>query len=66
MQAPLTDADLRAAWQRLRMVGDFDTSMRHRAVRIVVESAARALQQRDHRRFLRLDAKRLAAGDFDD
>jgi hypothetical protein len=66
MRAPLTDAELRAAWERLRMVGDFDTSMRHRAVRQAVESAARALQIRDRKRCHRLDAKRRSAGDFDD
>ncbi|WP_207003930.1 hypothetical protein [Trinickia mobilis] len=67
MQAPLTDAELRAAWERLRMTGDFDESMRHRAVRRAVESAARALQTREHVRRLRsYDAKRRAANDFND
>ncbi|KWC22737.1 hypothetical protein WL48_18630 [Burkholderia ubonensis] len=67
MRAPLTDIDLRAAWHRLRMVGDFDTSMRHRAVRLVVESAARAMQDREQARSRRaFDVKRCAANDVDD
>ncbi|MBY4796613.1 hypothetical protein [Burkholderia multivorans] len=67
MRAPLTDVDLRAAWHRLRMVGDFDTSIRHRAVRLVVESAARAMQDREKARSRRSsDAKRCAANDFDE
>ncbi|WP_261536801.1 hypothetical protein [Burkholderia multivorans] len=67
MRAPLTDVDLRAAWHRLRMVGDFDTSIRHRAVRLVVESAARAMQDREQVRMRRsFDAKRCAANDFDE
>jgi len=65
MRAPITEAELRAAWQRLRMVGDFDSSMRHRAVRRAVESAARAMQTREYDR-LAYDAKRRAANDRDD
>jgi len=65
MRAPITEAELRAAWQRLRMVGDFDSSMRHRAVHRVVESAARAMQAREHDR-RRYDAKRRAANDRDE
>jgi hypothetical protein len=48
MSDAISDFDLRVAWRRLRMVGDFDTSMRHSAVRRVMESAARAMQLRDH------------------
>ncbi|MDR8088585.1 hypothetical protein [Burkholderia gladioli] len=66
MRAPLSDIELRAAWHRMRMVGDFDASMRHRAVRLAVESAARALQQREQARLHRaFDAKRHAANDID-
>ncbi|KVC61872.1 hypothetical protein WI72_11695 [Burkholderia ubonensis] len=67
MRAPLTDIDLRATWHRLCMAGDFDESMRHRAVRLAVESAARAMQDRDQARLRRtFDAKRCAANDFDE
>ncbi|KWF09562.1 hypothetical protein [Burkholderia pseudomultivorans] len=67
MRAPLTDIDLRAAWHRLRMVGDFDASIRNRAVRLVVESAARAMQDREQARMRRtFDVKRRAANDFDE
>ncbi|MBU9134946.1 hypothetical protein KTD17_18265 [Burkholderia multivorans] len=67
MRAPLTDVDLRAAWHRLRMVGDFDTSIRHRAVRLVVESAARAMQDRERARLRSAsDVKRRAANDVDE
>ncbi|KWK75323.1 hypothetical protein WM16_13670 [Burkholderia ubonensis] len=67
MRVPLTDIDLRATWHRLRMAGDFDESMRHRAVRLAVESAARAMQDRDQARLRRtFDAKRCAANDFDE
>ncbi|AXF09554.1 hypothetical protein CUJ91_17650 [Paraburkholderia graminis] len=65
MHAPITEAELRAAWQRLQMVGDFDSSMRHRAVRRAVESAARAMHVREYDR-LSYDAKRRAANDRDD
>ncbi|WP_334017656.1 hypothetical protein [Burkholderia gladioli] len=66
MRAPLSDIELRAAWHRMRIVGDFDASMRHRAVRLAVESAARALQQREQARQHRaFDAKRHAANDID-
>ncbi|CAB5285421.1 hypothetical protein IST455A_04802 [Burkholderia multivorans] len=67
MRAPLTDVDLRAAWHRLRMAGDFDTSIRHRAVRLVVESAARAMQDREQARLRSAsDVKRRAANDVDE
>jgi hypothetical protein len=67
MHAPLTDLELRAAWHRLRMVGDFDAAMRHRAVRLVVESAARAMQQREQARTRPgIDAKRRASNDRSD
>ncbi|RKU01804.1 hypothetical protein C7H84_18990 [Burkholderia sp. Nafp2/4-1b] len=67
MRAPLTELDLRAAWHRLRMVGDFEASMRHRAVRLVVESAARAMQEREQVRSRRaFDVKRSAANDLDE
>ncbi|WP_082727828.1 hypothetical protein [Burkholderia mayonis] len=65
MRAPLSDVELRAAWSRLRMVGDFDTAPQ--AVRLVVESAARAMQDREKARLRRsFDAKRRAANDTDD
>jgi hypothetical protein len=67
MRAPLTDIELRAAWHRLRMTGDFDTSMRQRAVRLAVESAARAMQDREQARVRHaFDAKRHAANDWDE
>lgn len=67
MRAPITDFELRVTWHRLRMVGDFDASMRHRAVRLVVESAARALQDREQARSRRAcDGKCLAANDTGD
>ncbi|KVQ57516.1 hypothetical protein [Burkholderia territorii] len=67
MRAPLSDIDLRAAWHRLHMVGDFDAAIRHRAVRLVVESAARAMQDREQARKRRtFDMKRCAANDFDE
>lgn len=67
MRAPLTDIELRAAWHRLRMAGDFDVSMRHRAVRLAVESAARAMQDREQiRARLDYDTKRRAANDRDE
>jgi hypothetical protein len=66
MHAPLTDADLRATWQRLHMTGDFDASMRNRAVRRAVEGAARTFQAREQERNQRqFDAKRRATNDFD-
>lgn len=66
MRAPITDLELRAAWHRLRMVSDFDMSMRHRAVRLAVECAARAMQDREQLRLRHsFDAKRLAANDDD-
>ncbi|WP_422392532.1 hypothetical protein [Mycetohabitans rhizoxinica] len=46
MHKPISESELRRAWRRLRMVGDFDTAMRHTAVRRVVESAARAMRAR--------------------
>lgn len=66
MRTPITELELRAVWHRLRMVGDFEMSMRHRAVRLVVESAARAMQAREQTRSCSsIDAKRLAANDDD-
>lgn len=48
------------------MVGDFDTSMRNRAVRRAVEAAARAMRDRkDVRPRSRFDAKLRAANDTD-
>ncbi|SUW59068.1 Uncharacterised protein [Burkholderia oklahomensis] len=65
MRAPLSELELRVAWSRLRMVGDFDTAPP--AVRLVVESAARAMQDREQVRLRRtFDAKRCAANDTDD
>ncbi|WP_422393388.1 hypothetical protein [Mycetohabitans endofungorum] len=46
MHTSISESELRRAWQRLRMVGDFDIAMRHTAVRRVVESAARAMRAR--------------------
>ncbi|WP_028206596.1 hypothetical protein [Paraburkholderia nodosa] len=66
MRTPITEFELRAAWHRLRMVGDFEMSMRNRAVRLVVESAARAMLAREQMRMRNsIDAKRLAANDDD-
>ncbi|PTB19566.1 hypothetical protein C9I57_17965 [Trinickia symbiotica] len=42
-----TEPDLRAAWQRLRLVGDFNASTRRRAVRRVLMSALRSMQARE-------------------
>lgn len=57
MRAPLSALELRAAWSSLRMVGDLDTAPP--AVRLAVESAARAMQNREHARLRRsFDAKR--------
>ncbi|AIV84512.1 MULTISPECIES: hypothetical protein [Burkholderia] len=65
MRAPLSELELRAAWSRLRMVGDFD--MAPPAVRLVVESAARAMQSREYVRLrCSFDAKRCAANDTND
>ncbi|WP_423377995.1 hypothetical protein [Burkholderia sp. LMG 32019] len=65
MRAPLTDIDLRDAWYDLRMVGDLDSA--HPAVRLAVESAARAMQDRKRARLRpTFDAKRRAANDFDE
>jgi hypothetical protein len=47
MRAPLSDIELRIAWWRLRMIGDYDTAMRIRAVRLAVESAALAMKDRE-------------------
>lgn len=67
MRAPITDLELRTAWHRLRMAGDFDASMRHRAVRVAVESAARAMQDREQASLRRtFDTKRRAANNTDD
>lgn len=66
MHAPLTEAELRIAWRRLNMVGDFDASMRNRAVRLAVESAARAMHAREQvRSRYAIDTKRRAANDLD-
>jgi hypothetical protein len=66
MQArpPVSNLELRAAWRRLRMVGDFDRYMRRPAIRLVIESAARALARREALPPL-LDRKRIASGDTD-
>jgi hypothetical protein len=48
------------------MVGDFDTSMRTCAVRLAVESAARAMRTREQIRMRHaVDTKRLAANDLE-
>ena len=60
------DQELRATWRQLRMVGDFDVSMRNPAVRRAVEAAARAIRDRKDvgpRRCF--DSKLRAANDTD-
>jgi len=64
MRPALTEIELRATWRRLRMVGDYDQSMRRPAVRVAIESAARAHASRPAASPLR-DLKRLASGDTD-
>ncbi len=64
MRPALTELELRATWRRLRMVGDYDQSMRRPAVRVAIESAARAHARRPAPQLLR-DLKRLASGDTD-
>ncbi|GAB5098726.1 hypothetical protein [Caballeronia sp. HLA56] len=67
MRESLSETDLRAAWKRLHLVGDYDMSMRHRAVRLAVEAAAHAWRNREQARTRQaLDAKRRAANDIDD
>ncbi|WP_186027738.1 hypothetical protein [Burkholderia gladioli] len=39
-------ASLRACWEHLRLIGDFEVSMRHRALRHAVEAAARLMRER--------------------
>lgn len=46
------------------MRGDFDSSMKHEAVRRVVESAARAMQARDNTRSARSKAEHHIASRF--
>lgn len=62
MRASVSELELRATWRALRMVGDFDASMRRPAVRVVLEAAARARAARQTEPRLR-DMKCLAAGD---
>jgi hypothetical protein len=38
----ITVEELRAAWGRLRLIGDFSSAMREGAVRCVLEAVARA------------------------
>ncbi|KVH68924.1 MULTISPECIES: hypothetical protein [Burkholderia] len=64
MRPALTEIELRATWRRLRMVGDYDQSMRRPAVRVAIESAARAHASRAASQPPR-DLKRLASGDTD-
>lgn len=64
MRPALTEVELRATWRRLRMVGDYDQSMRRPAVRVAIESAARAHASRAASQPPR-DLKRLASGDTD-
>ena len=59
------DQELRAAWRRLRMVGNFDTSMRNRAVRVAVQAAARAMRERSFPTKRPRGAKLRAANDID-
>ncbi|WP_186189912.1 hypothetical protein [Burkholderia gladioli] len=39
-------ASLRACWEHLRLIGDFEVAMRHRALRHAVEAAARLMRER--------------------
>ncbi|MEK6316554.1 MAG: hypothetical protein V4807_19280 [Burkholderia gladioli] len=39
-------AALRASWEHLRLIGDFEAAMRHRALRHAVEAAARLMRER--------------------
>ncbi|MGP3658678.1 hypothetical protein ACTU9R_16945 [Burkholderia gladioli] len=39
-------ASLRACWEHLRLIGDFEAAMRHRALRHAVEAAARLMRER--------------------
>ncbi|WP_186247227.1 hypothetical protein [Burkholderia gladioli] len=39
-------ASLRACWEHLRLIGDFEVAMRHRALRHAVEAAARLMRKR--------------------
>jgi hypothetical protein len=67
MSDAIAEFELRNAWRRLRMVGDFETAMRHSAVRRAVESAARAMRSRRRpceRPYI--DTKRRAANDTED
>ncbi|RQQ73113.1 hypothetical protein DF139_04925 [Burkholderia stagnalis] len=64
MGPALSELELRATWRRLRMVGDYDLFMRRPAVRLAIESAARALARRTATNPPR-DLKRLASGDTD-
>ncbi|RQS28008.1 hypothetical protein DIE03_20105 [Burkholderia sp. Bp8992] len=66
MRTPLSDAAWRKAWNDLCMVGDPDLAPPW--VRLVVECAAFALQERKQVRLRprpAFDAKRCAANDFD-
>ncbi|WP_080289275.1 hypothetical protein [Burkholderia cenocepacia] len=64
MPAPLTDAELREAWDGLRIVGDFDTAPP--ATRIVFKNAARTwLDRKAAPEPPPIDGKRRAANDFD-
>jgi hypothetical protein len=64
MTETFTEPELRAAWNRLRMAGDFDASMRRTAVRRAIECAARAMRARELRRITpTTDLKRRSAND---
>ncbi|MGN3960806.1 hypothetical protein ACS0ZG_33265 [Burkholderia gladioli] len=39
-------AALRASWEHLRLIGDFQAAIRHRALRHAVEAAARLMRER--------------------
>ncbi|WP_165651726.1 hypothetical protein [Burkholderia gladioli] len=39
-------ASLRACWEHLLLIGDFEAAMRHRALRHAVEAAARLMRER--------------------
>lgn len=42
MNRQMTEQDLRKAWTRLHLLGEFDQALRQRAIRRVLESVARA------------------------
>ncbi|MGC3027936.1 hypothetical protein ACPUER_22775 [Burkholderia sp. DN3021] len=64
MRAPLTDAELRKAWNDLGIVGHFDSATP--AVRLALECTASVIRERKQARVPPpVDVKRLAANDND-